>query len=415
MKVLSTAHTVKDTLHCLYCADDALNSLRPRFRVGTTAGVQDEPIAGALKRKLFADMEACAVDWVVCPHDGSAVAAMLNAGLIDIVMVPSEEAIMLVTSCKSLRVCGNFAGPRRTWRFFTLPGNQSLLRKGQLRRIGVPANLCASIVACLLSDWGLLGHGDRSPEIVILGSLVEGLHSIARASSRTIQGLIWECKAEELQAAKTVCVEALAPVQVPWLSHAFICGREALFTKASTIKQFFSFTNDLCADMLSTDLQTTHAYMAQHYGFTPEDIAMWISGQATWTCTSEVDWHTMTRPVDYLRRLHMLEDESSPMRCVASSCRILGGPLAEPRRPPAERESSAVSATVWEGADEFDEGKAASLSTSRSLRLFPPCEEDTIATCASPEEILRSRPSPAGPKRAPRSLAASTAEPVPAG
>lgn len=416
---------VKSTLQCISgCSDESLEALRPRFRVGTTAGLQDEPISGALKQKLYLDMEACAVDWVVCPHDANAVAAMLNAGLVDLAMLPSTEAMFLVLGCRSLRICGHFAGPRRLWRVFCLGGTQRI-KGGGIRRLGVPEGVSASVLAALVQDKGCFGLSDTIPETIALPSFMEALSWV---TAGRVQAVLWDCTSSERQTALTLCDEPMAPVRPPGFSHCFVCGREALASKSATIRQFYSFTNDLCAELRAEGLHK--AYMAQLYNFTDVDLEAWLE-DPVWTCTSIIDWTTVMQPVDYLARINRLEEDFSLHRHLAPGCRVIGGPAPEPpamRRPEARGHREDTS-TIAEGprivpshggtaAAEDDEVAAANgLPAARTLRLLPRgAPEDGVAICGSAEELCLRGVSPSpDPKRVPGCPSAAGLRPVPAG
>lgn len=318
--------------------------------------------------------------------------------------------MFLVMSCKSLRVCGTFAGPRRSWRLFTLPGHRN--RQTGFRRLGVPTGLCASTVACMLQDRGCFNWSEHPPEIIILSTFEEAIAAIS--ANKSVQAFFWECTAVELLAARTICMEAMAPVQAPWLSHVFVCGREALFTKAATMKHFFQYTTDLCADMLTTDVEETRSYMHSHYGFTDEDCKAWLQ-DASWACTPDIDWCTVTRPAEYLTRLNLVDCHFSAGTHLAPGHRVLGGPAPELGRPQAAAHRHAINkaATAHEGCDELDQGAPAAPGAPRVHHLLPHGGDDCMVT---PEEALRPKLCLLGSETGAYHLFASQeAEPVPAG
>lgn len=367
MKHGSHCKTLTETAECLYCQDTSLSVLRPRFRVGTTAGLKDEPISGALKRRAYAEMGACALDWVVCPSDHAAITAMLNGGLIDMVMAPVEDALLLAHNSKTLKVCGSFDGPRRMWRLFTRPNLQGGTKLSSLSRLGVPDSLCASLITCLMQDWGYFGWDQRPPEIVVISSFVEALHLICGVKS--IQGLLWECWADELKAARCACMEAVAPVQTPWSSHLFVCSRESLHSKSHTIRQFYNFTNDMLQE--ETFAPELSARLKVQYSLAQADVDAWL-GEKDWRCYPDIHYHDITRPSDFLARLGLLVDRptmpsTEALRCVASCSRVVGGAAPEPRRqqqplsvssatPTPAAPSSPKSQQPGGDADDLDEG-----------------------------------------------------------
>merc|ERR1719330_816163 len=119
-------------------------------------------------------------------------------------------------------------------------------------------------------------------------------------------------------------------------------------------------------------------------------------------------------------RLNMIDDEFSMARHGAPGSRLIGGPAPEPAPPHAatqERHAKADPLVQQVRADELDEGVVAVASPSARVQHMLPCEDDddTVAICALPEDILRSRAELLQVGGAHRLLASSTAEPVPAG
>mmetsp|Transcript_77904 Transcript_77904/g.252616 ORF Transcript_77904/g.252616 Transcript_77904/m.252616 type:complete len:457 (+) Transcript_77904:74-1444(+) len=407
---------VRETMKCLNCDNSALETYRPRFRVGTTTTFADEPVSGALKQKLYKNLESCAVDWVICPDDGSAIMAMLNVGIIDMVMARIEDAVMLTRWSKSLRVCGMFDCSPHLWRLLVpRKGRAQPIKPLKIKTLGVPEHLAGSMMTCLLQDWDLFGWLDDPPEIVVMRSLVEGLREMNTRSS--VQALLWECSDSESSTIQNVCTEVMEPFLAPWKSHAFVCTRETVFAKSSAIRQFFDFTNNLVQDMRANEVDRVklEAYIMNTYGVSRADVRRWIE-ESPMHCTADVDYITVSRPLQYLRRLQVIptEKDPSPTLRLASCVRLLGAPVA---RPPPNSGRAAARALPGAGPSapssakkapprpdagcdftndicETDEGPRSTLSSSQEVRLMPssvakgvlvlPARGDCSGACGPP-------------------------------
>lgn len=325
---LALLEQIQDLVPCLSCNADALETFCPRLRVGTTTSLSDEPVSNALKQKLYKDLATCAVDWVICPDDSSAIAAMVGAGIIDLIMVRVEDAPFIVRPSKSLRVCGTFSGIQRPWHLFG-PRRESagdVVRKTP-KKLGIPSDLFGSLMACVLQDLDVFGWASDPPELVPLKSLVDGFRALNMLGAADV--VLWACSELELAAAHSVCAQITNPFEVPWKSHVFLCTRETVFAKSAAIRHFFAYTNNLIKEMTSkSERGALEEYLMDTYSLTAAEVKRFLDEHQL-MCNQEVDYLSISLPIQYLRRLRLLTEDTSqqPWQLrLADGVEMSGGP-----------------------------------------------------------------------------------------
>mmetsp|Transcript_20135 Transcript_20135/g.53997 ORF Transcript_20135/g.53997 Transcript_20135/m.53997 type:complete len:221 (-) Transcript_20135:27-689(-) len=151
--------------------------------------------------------------------------------------------------------------------------------------------------------------------------------------------------------------------------------------------------------MRTTERESFETFIGNTYSLTAQEVRRWETA-ATWTCSADVDWVTVSRPLEYLKRLGVLPEElreaasvSKTLR-LAPGIRLLGGPAPTPAQVHSlQREKAATSSAIGTptaataaiagdaGAskasdscgdeDDIGEGPRLTMSASRELRLLP--------------------------------------------
>lgn len=274
---------------------------KTRLRVGSVPGIRDEPVNAALKQKMYdQDSENVLVEWVQCPDCLEAMGAMLSAGLVDVALAFTEDAMVHLSSSRALQVCGTFSAAPRRWRVLVPHATFESTADLRGRRVGIPVGVGAKLMMSAVEDE--LGWASGPPTAVPQGSFRVALGSMIEGNG-SIQGLFWECNVEE--GFIPIACETLCEVTMPWPSHVFIASRETVRAKLGTIKQFIRMTGGLCKQMKAQRHSTMLHYMMMHYSLCEEDANRWLN-DVIWNCALDIDETTFSRPFTCLRKLEMV-------------------------------------------------------------------------------------------------------------
>merc|ERR1711957_1053690 len=88
--------------------------VKTRLRVGCCSGPLDAPIQMALSDGNIQSL-AINLNWVHCPPDAGAVMSMLSAGLIDMALMHTEDAVSFIAGGNALRLVGTYVSTPRMW------------------------------------------------------------------------------------------------------------------------------------------------------------------------------------------------------------------------------------------------------------------------------------------------------------
>lgn len=352
------------------CEDKPVQGPRPRLRVGSTPGLRDEPVNSWLARKIYERMPTAVVEWVLCPCDLDAVTAMLNAGLVDVAMMYSEEAMLQMALTGSLRVCGMFSAVPRKWTLLVPKGSSKQKACDLARcRLGVPAGLASRMMAIAVEEeFGWTGM--NAPVQVHQDSLSEGLNSMITFNS--VQALLWEKSTLDSGSIMDNC-DVIHEVDMPWVSHLFVASKDTAVSKLGTIRMLLDFSNALIHEFKVADKTTSDEYLAERYGMNVHEVNEWMQ-EANWRFNLHVDGAAISGPLELLTRLELQPPPRNIniKRCLANGVRIL----------PTAQDSRRADSPGADCADEFDEGSAGPISQSRSHHFLTddpePCDGSVL-------------------------------------
>mmetsp|Transcript_49701 Transcript_49701/g.153626 ORF Transcript_49701/g.153626 Transcript_49701/m.153626 type:complete len:415 (+) Transcript_49701:115-1359(+) len=330
---------------------------RPRVRVGTTPGFRDEPVNVSLKFKRYEQMPNAQVEWVQCPGDLDAVTAMLNAGLVDVAMMFSEDAVLQAATWGSLRVCGMLSGRPRRWSIIVPSGFcRGPVKLGRCN-IAIPPGLGGKLMTAIMQECSACWE---CPTCIEHTTFVDALCSLIKRCA--VKAVLWDITAQE-QSTMTatfqgVC-ETAHEMLMPWPSHLFLASRETLRAKLETIRSFLSFSNLLSEQLRAKVHRESLDYFWERYDLYQEEVECWLQA-AGWGFCPDVDAAAVEGPLACLEQLQLLppgRGAREPARCLAPGARLLGRPAG-----PAAAE---------EEAEAPEEASASCLPASRLHSLLP--------------------------------------------
>jgi len=287
--------------------------VKTRLRVGSCAGIMDAPIQMACSFGSFQGL-SIRLNWVQCPPDSGAVVSMLSAGLVDMALMHTEDAVAHAAQGSPLRICGTFVGSPRMWAIHSPAGN-SLLSGSDLRdcTLGIPDERAASLAVSVLGecpDWAGVLYCPRRP----FTSIIRACDAMAKGVTRAT---VWECRAARhlVSAGEWIPV---GHVPMPWPSLVLVASKDALYAKAGAIRHFVGFAHTACAEFKTTKHEDATRFCAARYAMSTEEVHEFIS-ETQWVCECEVDVDTIARPLAHLKRTGLVAHDRAhdPTRFIA--------------------------------------------------------------------------------------------------
>jgi len=283
------------------CSLPETEQIRTRLRVGCSAGILDAPIEFALARGNYQGLSVN-LNWVQCPPCAGAVMSMLTAGLVDMALMHTEDAVAFAAEGNPLRLCGTYVASPRTWGIYVNPGGKVCcsadLRGGS---IGMPDDKGTTVALSVFGDapgWTVLLYCPRRP----FTSLRRAANAMAREITRAT---LWE-KQSAYQALKSCEWDLLAQAHTPWPALLLVASKEALYAKASAVRRFIRFARGACRDFKAArTFEEARAYIASRYGMTAKE-AQDLLAETDWVCDCKVDVQSLTRPLDHLKRTGLI-------------------------------------------------------------------------------------------------------------
>jgi len=303
--------------------------VRTRLRVATTPGLRDEPLSAILALRRFDHAAGPIVEWVQLPKDMQAVTAMLNAGLVDLAVLHSEEAMEVCCSNTALRACGSFSTLPRTWCLLVPRGTAQETLNIDNCRVAIPEGTGARLAFELVQeeldrgrDAGGVSSGSSDQEastaeivdkscadLVEYDSLSFALRALRK--KRDIDAVLWEITILEKAVLRDWC-DVRHELVLPWPTHLFVASKETMFAKLCTVRYFMIALNTLLQDFVgelfncgpesqaSTYLNETHSLSAQ-------EVCDWLEGQPKpWHSSSDIHESCIMGPLELISRLDLL-------------------------------------------------------------------------------------------------------------
>jgi len=295
------------------CVLEGPNPATTRLRVGCCAGLLDAPIQMALS---FGDFQGLSVNlnWVHCPPDAGAVVSMLSAGLIDMALMQTEDAVAHAAQGSPLRICGTFVSSPRMWAIH-VPAGSSMWSGSDLQgcTLGMPDEKAASLAVSVLGeypDWAGVLYCPRRP----FTSIIRACDAMSKGVTRAT---VWECHA----ARHLVSVGEWIPVghvPMPWPSLLLVASKDSLYAKAGAIRHFVHFAHIACEVFKTTRRDDATRFCAARYAMSAEEVHEFIS-ETHWVCECEVDVETLGRPLGHLKRTGLIAQDRAhdPTRFIA--------------------------------------------------------------------------------------------------
>lgn len=348
---------------------------RPRIRIGTRLGIQDEPLNAFLRLGRYETLAAAHVEWVQCPNDLHAVSAMLTAGLVDVALLPAEDAVLQVFTRAKLRVCGMLSGNPRRWGLAQRKGNS---HKGA-RRIILPEGTGGHLAAAEMSDV-TTSSGSQSPrfdmkrtEFLEQESFVEALSTLAATSS--VDAVLWEMTVfEEVALAAVREVDIVKEVTLPWPSHLFIATQETVHAKLVTVKRFLRFSSLLAKHLKAGGDNAPMDYFKKTYELPPDVLDKWFRA-SSWDFSYDVDARALMGPLVRLHKMRWLPSAHHSML----PHRLAPGIRVFAQKPSALGEGNSTKQEVsYNGNDSVEEGPKLPLSGARSHHFLPRLSESLL-------------------------------------
>eukprot|EP00931_Biecheleriopsis_adriatica_P033002 TRINITY_DN19189_c0_g1_i1.p1 TRINITY_DN19189_c0_g1~~TRINITY_DN19189_c0_g1_i1.p1 ORF type:complete len:384 (-),score=86.86 TRINITY_DN19189_c0_g1_i1:18-1169(-) len=297
----------------------AAATVKPRLRVGCAVGIASAPVQLALLHNSNVDDLSCAVHWVKCPPDADAVLAMLTAGLIDLAVLHTEDAVQTLASGSSLRVCGTFTSSQRRWGLYTSSCHRDFETLGQSASspVGVPSN-------CLGAQLGLHLLGEHCQWSGVGGVYLRQISSLETAdvalTSGKVQALLWERHAAHDLVTSGKWVDSWE-ASLPWASTIFLCNKEASYSKANCIKGFVAWCRQAASDFLQAkSAEPALKLLSSNFKIRDGAVLDWLN-TVTWKCQCEVEEADLSAAFELLHRSGRVAESCSfdPVQWVARS------------------------------------------------------------------------------------------------
>jgi len=295
--------------------------VRTRLRVATTLGLRDEPLSAILALRRFDNAAGPIVEWVQLPKDMHAVTAMLNAGLVDVAALYSEEAMEVCCSNTALRACGAFSTLPRRWCLLLPRGTAEEPLNIENCKVAIPEGTSARLAFELVREeleregdaGGVLSGSSvqeaSTADLVEYDSLSFALRALRK--KRDIDAVLWEITILEKAVLRDWC-DVRHELILPWPTHLFVASKETLFAKLCTVRYFMIALNRLLQDFVgelfncgpesqaSTYLNETHSLCTQ-------EVCDWLEGQnKPWHSSNDIDESCIMGPLELISRLDLL-------------------------------------------------------------------------------------------------------------
>jgi len=240
--------------------------------------------------------------------------SMLSAGLVDMALMHTEDAVTFAAEGNPLRVCGTFVASPRTWGLFVNHGSDLSCGTDMLGgTLGLPDDKGASVALSVFGDspgWNVLLYCPRRP----FSSIRRAASAMAKDVSRAT---LWERDAGRPALAAGEW-SMLAEMPMPWPSLMLVASKEALYAKSGAIKRFIRFARTACQDFASRQEEEAIAYISTRYGLSAAEAFNFMAN-TEWTCECKVDLEAITRPLEHLKRAGMVPSDRDldPARFIA--------------------------------------------------------------------------------------------------
>lgn len=298
------------------CAPDGLMQHCTMLRVGSASSSLDAPIRSGLTSGMYSQMR---LNWVNCPEDPGAVMSMLSAGLLDLALMFTEDAVALAAGGSGIRICGTFCSTPQQWGLY-IPGNLYGRRAMSLAdcRIGVPEGRSGVL---MLSIFGEAPGWEMLPELQ-----QTTFYSLRRAHDSLrhdfVRAAVWETRV----AKPLVDIGEWTQMRqeaMPWASMLYVASTEALHAKTGVIKQFIRCTRSACVEF--KERRRSNSQDAPSQNLSPDMLA-WV-GKMTWNSVAEVEVENLVRPLQCLKTMGLAPESAyDPMRLLAKEiCTLIPG------------------------------------------------------------------------------------------
>lgn len=292
--------------------DCALEGAKPRtrLRVGSGPGLVDAPIQLALAGST--DALEVNLHWVRCPQDPRALASMLTAGVLDIALMRTEDAISHAAT-GSLRICGTFVVSPQEWGLH-IP---SVIRGRRVPTdgyaVGLPDDSGALLMLHTLAQrpgWQQLRNVSRSKFPSVRRSCEAACQGVVQSvlwDTHTARGLV-DCGEWDLVHAQSQ----------PWPSVLIVTTKESAYSKANAIRCFVAFAKGACKNFKANENGCAARLLRTRYCFHEVDALDWIR-TTNWSCECKVEDSALLLPLDRLEAADMLRPTgiTDPWRLVA--------------------------------------------------------------------------------------------------
>mmetsp|Transcript_13616 Transcript_13616/g.28464 ORF Transcript_13616/g.28464 Transcript_13616/m.28464 type:complete len:395 (+) Transcript_13616:3-1187(+) len=312
-----------------HCSLGETEQVRTRLRVGCSASVLDAPVELALAKGHCEGLNV-SLNWVQCPPCAGAVMSMLSAGLVDMALMHTEDAVAFAAEGNPLRLCGTFVATPRTWGLYVNRGRGANVRCGLDMRggtLGMPDDKGTSLALCVFGDapgWSVLLYCPRRP----FSSLRRAANAMAKDATRAT---IWEQRAARPAVAAGEW-ELMATTPMPWPSLLLVASKEALYAKAGAVKRFIRFARTACLDFMARREEEAMTYIASRYGLSAMEARSFVEN-TEWVCDCKVDLEAIARPLSHLRRTGLLavDRDVDPSRLLAKGLCTFSSDPEEPQ------------------------------------------------------------------------------------
>jgi len=269
---------------------------KTRLRVGSASCLLDAPIQLALARGDYKNL-AVNLNWVQCPPDAGAMSSMLSAGLIDMALMYTEDAIAFIAQGNALRICGTFASTPRVWGAHVCSGSKERsLSDFRGTILGLPDEYGANVAVSMLGElpgWGTLLELPRKL-----------FSSVRRASEALLRGyvqvLVWETLPAK-QYVQSGDWDSLGNMFLPWPSLLLVSSRESLYSKEGAIKNFISWARQVCRDFQADPCNPEALEYLRARNLSEQEALAFIA-KTSYSCECEVDEEALLRPLEHLQR-----------------------------------------------------------------------------------------------------------------
>lgn len=302
------------------CALEALDGppqMRTRLRVGSVSGFLDAPIQYALAPGNYTALSVN-LHWVKCPQDAAAVMSMLNAGLIDMALMFTEDAVAFAAGGSALRICGTFASSPRVWGLH-VSQNSRQLAELESCTLGIPDENGAVCMLAVLAErpgWEALTQCPRRT----FNYVRRAREAMGRDFTRAT---LWEKRGArgyvDCGDWAVVCEEAM-----PWPALVFVASKEALYAKAGAIQHFIHFAHGACEDFKGTGRSNALNFISTKYELNLAEATEWLNSMS-WDCACEVDEDALARSLYFLQVMGLVPADRhiEPLKLLAREICIL--------------------------------------------------------------------------------------------